>query len=138
MKDIIEKMNLANLFDYGSVIPASDIRTLFGIVMPESGTYQQFKDVELQELQVVGHIREQLLNEGKYIKREGENYRVLLPSENADQVRKMNDSAKRKYNRALKLEHNTPKEARQAKQRTSVMSRLRDLKAREKRNQLYA
>ena len=138
MKDIIEKMNLANLFDYGSVIPASDIRTLFGIVMPESGTYQQFKGVELQELQVVGHIREQLLNEGKYIKREGENYRVLLPSENADQVRKMNDSANRKYNRALKLEHNTPKEARQAKQRTSVMSRLRDLKAREKRNQLYA
>jgi hypothetical protein len=138
MKDIIEQMNLANLFDYGSVIPASDIRTLFGIVMPESGTYQQFKDVELQELQVVGHIREQLLNEGKYIKREGENYRVLLPSENADQVRKMNDSANRKYNRALKLEHNTPKEARQAKQRTSVMSRLRDLKAREKRNQLYA
>ena len=138
MKGIIEQMNLANLFDYGSVIPSSDIRTLFGIVMPESGTYQQFKDVELQELQVVGHIREQLLNEGKYIKREGENYRVLLPSENADQVRKMNDSAKRKYNRALKLERNTPKETTQAKQQTSVMSRLRDLKAREKRSQLYA
>lgn len=121
---------------YGSIIPAADIRELAGIIIPERGTFKEFQQAQLDELQFVSTIRDHLLNKGMYLKREGEQYRVLLPSENAQQVKRMNESASRKYKRALLLEKLTPKESSEPKQNTSALSRLRDIASRTTRQNL--
>lgn len=125
-----------NSLTYGSIIPAADIRELAGVVIPERGTFKEFQQAQLDELQFVSAIRDHLLNQGMYLKREGEQYRVLLPSENAQQVKKMNESANRKYKRALLLEKLTPKESSEPKQNSSVFSKLRDITTRTTRQQL--
>jgi hypothetical protein len=99
------------LLDYGSVFSADIIRSVAGVSIPEKGTFKQFQDAQLAELQAVTAVRDELLKDGKYLKKDGENYRILLPSENAEQVRKMNDSADRKYKRAILLQKMTPKNA---------------------------
>lgn len=130
MEDFIKSLT------YGSIIPASDIRELAGIIIPERGTFKEFQQAQLDELQFVSTIRDHLLNQGMYLKREGEQYRVLLPSENAQPVKRMNESASRKYKRALLLEKLTPKESSEPKQNSSVISRLRDITTRTTRQQL--
>lgn len=130
MEDFIKSLT------YGSIIPASDIRELAGIIIPERGTFKEFQQAQLDELQFVSTIRDHLLNQGMYLKREGKQYRVLLPSENAQQVERMNESASRKYKRALLLEKLTPKESSEPKQNSSVISRLRDITTRTTRQQL--
>lgn len=130
MEDFIKSLT------YGSIIPASDIRELAGIIIPERGTFKEFQQAQLDELQLVSTIRDHLLNQGMYLKREGEQYRVLLPSENAQQVKRMNESASRKYKRALLLEKLTPKESGEPKQNSSITSRLRDITKRTTRQQL--
>lgn len=130
MEDFIKSLT------YGSIIPADDIRELAGIVIPERGTFKEFQQAQLDELQFVSTIRDHLLNQGMYLKREGEQYRVLLPSENAQQVKRMNESASRKYKRALLLEKLTPKESGEPKQNSSIISRLRDITKRTTRQQL--
>ncbi len=130
MEDFIKSLT------YGSIIPASDIRELAGIIIPERGTFKEFQQAQLDELQFVSTVRDHLLNQGMYLKREGEQYRVLLPSENAQQVKRMNESASRKYKRALLLERLTPKESSEPKQNSSVISRLRDITTRTTRQQL--
>ena len=123
---------------FGSIFTAESIREMAGITMPTTGTYKEFQEAELKELQVIGAIRDLLLNKGMYLKREGENYRVLLPSENADQIKRMNASASRKYKRALLLEKNTPKQAEAHRKITSTASRIRDIANREKLQRIYA
>lgn len=130
MEDFIKSLT------YGSIIPAADIREFAGIVIPERGTFKEFQQAQLDELQFVSTIRDHLLNKGMYLKREGEQYRVLLPSENAQQVKRMNESASRKYKRALLLEKLTPKESSEPKQNTSTLSRLRDIASRTTRQNL--
>lgn len=130
MEDFIKSLT------YGSIIPAANIRELAGIIIPERGTFKEFQQAQLDELQFVSTIRDHLLNQGMYLKREGEQYRVLLPSENAQQVKRMNESASRKYKRALLLEKLTPKESVEPKQNTSTLSRLRDIASRTTRQNL--
>jgi len=49
-----------------------------------------------------------MLGEGKYLKQDKLVYRVLLPSENASQIRAYEQSANRKLQRAHTLSKNTP------------------------------
>jgi len=108
MNDIYTWMLEHDFFEYGRVIEAKDFRELFGIVLPEVGTYKDFKEVELKELQCVGFCRDKLLKQGKYLTQDKDTYRVLLPSENKTQVESYMTSADRKLKRAILLSKNTP------------------------------
>jgi len=121
-KDIFKIMQENKLFDYGNIIKQSEIHDIFSIKVPDVGTFKDFQDVQLLELGCIGFIREQLIKEGKYIKKEGTNYRVLLPSENAKQADEMYNQAKRKYTRADKLISCMPKELRENKASVSHSS----------------
>ena len=99
----------ANGFDqYGAVMEESELMKYLDLEMPETGTWHDFQRIRTAMLNPVDHIRNTLINEGKYLRKEGEFYRVLLPSENAGQVRSYEDSASRKLSRAEKLRTNTP------------------------------
>ena len=108
---IIEEMRALGFFEYGTVVECKRYREFFGIVYPESGTKKEFDTLQLEELSHIDFIRNQLLNEGKYIKRDGECYRILLPSENESQVRSYMENADGKLKKAIKLAKNTPKVA---------------------------
>ena len=96
---------------FGSVIPVQIIHESLGIVYPETGTREDFKTLELYELNVTDHIRRLLLKRGMYLEKSGSAYRILLPSENANKVAKMMNAADRKLRRASTLLKNTPVEA---------------------------
>lgn len=99
----------ANGFDqYGAVMEESELMAYLELKVPETGTWYEFQRIRTAMLDPVDHIRNTLLNEGKYLRKEREVYRVLLPSENAGQVRNYEDSASRKLHRAEKLRANTP------------------------------
>ena len=72
------------------------------------GTYDEFKEMEIEEMACSGFLRDMLLDEGKYFKSEGKGYRILLPSENAQQVMTYMRHADSKLRRGLKLNKNTP------------------------------
>lgn len=96
---------------FGSVIPVQIIHDSLGIVYPETGTREDFKTLELYELNATDHIRFALLKRGMYFQKDGTAYRILLPSENAKKVSNMMNAADRKLRRASTLLKNTPVEA---------------------------
>ena len=57
-------------------------------------------------------VRVYLLKKGRYFKQEGDGYRVLLPSENAEQVKRYMRTADQKLKRALLFDKNTPTDVR--------------------------
>lgn len=91
------------LTDYGQVILGEDVRAVLGIKIPRLGTQKQFRDLALAELTAIDYCRNVLLGKGKYLTRRGDDYRILLPSENAQQVNTYMSQADRKLKRALKL-----------------------------------
>lgn len=106
--ELLQAMREAGLTDYGSVIPASDIRKMLNLTMPRFGSKQEFDRVALVELAAIGYVRNHLLDEGKYIAAEGDSYRILLPSENAKQVEAYLEASNRKRRRGLRLLKSTP------------------------------
>jgi len=107
-RDVIEKMREYGWLDFGAVTPAQRIRAMFGIKYPEVASKEEFDKLALEELGCVDFVRNQLLNEGKYLKHENGHYRVLLPSENEEQVRRYMENADSKLKRGIKLARNTP------------------------------
>ena len=110
MCDLYEALNERGLLDYGSVIPAGLIMEIAGIEPPKYGSWSDFQKLELQMLTLTGALRDTLLGEGKYLRGEKGDYRILLPSENLAQARSMVTSGDAKYRRAKKLLDNTPGE----------------------------
>ena len=109
--DIYTELKDAGHFEYGSVIERQFLRASFGIDEIDYPAMQnEIDNQSLQELGVTDYIRNQLLNEGKYLKGERKTYRVLLPSENAGQVMSYMTSADNKLKRGIKLNKNTPTE----------------------------
>jgi hypothetical protein len=96
------------LDDYGSVILTEKVRDVLGLEYPEVGTKKEFDALALAELSAVDYVRNALLNEGKYFASSNGNYRVLLPSENAQQIESYMSGADRKLHRALKLARSAP------------------------------
>jgi hypothetical protein len=111
-KSLYESLSDMGLLGYGSVIPADIVRKLIGISLPITGTRAQFAELVLLEFGPVAILRDQLLDEGKYLKKDGDSYRILMPSENAERIQKYNDAAVRKLQRATRLRKHTPKEHR--------------------------
>ena len=96
------------LFEYGAYISGAEFRNLCDIEEIEVGHRSDFDSQSLKELGFADKVRNRLLNEGKYFKQERDNYRVLLPSENAAQVMSYMNSADNKLKRGIKLNKNTP------------------------------
>ena len=108
---IYEQLDDLGLLEYGSVIDGDLVRGMAGISCPEVGTRQDFEAAQLEELAIVDAIRKELLKQGKYLKADRSNYRILTPSENAAQVESYMRSADAKLKRAITLSKNTPKDA---------------------------
>ena len=107
-KELYHALKTRGMLDYGSVIPGELVRELLGISYPEVGTKKDFDEVALVELAAVDYVRNILLGEGKYLAGQGDDYRVLLPSENKQQIERYMASADRKLRRAGKLSRSTP------------------------------
>lgn len=107
-RDFLDYLARQGLTEFGSVIEQSLVHELLGIELPDVGTQRQFRDAALTELAAVDYCRNALLNEGKYIGSIPSGYRILLPSENAEQVETYISQADKKLSRALKLSRNTP------------------------------
>ena len=120
--EIFEHLINAGSLEYGATFTAELLRNLAGIKMPETGTYVDFRNATLEELQIANFIRDELLKDGKYLKQDGDGYRVLLPSENEQQAKRMTASARRKCRRADMLRANTPKDANSEPDTTAAAS----------------
>ncbi len=107
-KDLLHALKQKGLLEYGSVIPGELVRELLDIQYPEYGTREEFEGIALQELGAIDYVRNALLNEGKYLASSRGNYRILLPSENKQQIEAYAAQADRKIRRAIKLSRNTP------------------------------
>ena len=107
-KKLFAFLDEKGLLEYGSVIPVSMVREVADLQYPESGSYKEFKELELRELSIVGWMKDKLLNEGKTIVQRGDSYRIPLASENAYEAERLHAAANRKTARAEKLLRNTP------------------------------
>ncbi len=109
-QEFLASLRDGGFFEYGAVIKATLFRKFCDIEEIEKATRQEFEAQVLQELSFSGMVKDHLLNHGKYFKKTGTSYRVLLPSENADQVLSYMKSADSKLKRGIKLDKNTPVE----------------------------
>lgn len=107
-KELYQMLSDMGKLEYGEYITGVEFRELCGIESITTGTKEQFDSIALEELTYSGMIRDKLLNEGKYFKQTRDGYRVLLPSENQEQVMSYMKSADNKLKRAIKLDKNTP------------------------------
>lgn len=106
--DLLQHLKTLGLLQYGAVIEREVVHAFLGITMPALGTRAEFDAVSLAELSATGAVRDALLREGKYLAATRTGYRVLLPSENKAQIDAYMASARRKLNRAQKLNRTTP------------------------------
>lgn len=108
-KDFFASLQELGLIEYGATIESSLVRELLEIEFPERGTFQQFRAIQLKELNAIDYVRDKLLSQGMYIAGTPTGYRILTPSENQGQIEKYVSSADGKLSRALKLSRNTPR-----------------------------
>lgn len=107
-KELYQALEQRGLTDYGSYITGAMVHDLLGIVFPEVGTKAQYDELTLKVLGAIDYVRNILLSQGKYLRGQGSDYRILLPSENRAQVEQYMAQADRKLRRAGKLSRNTP------------------------------
>lgn len=109
-REIMEALESEGLLEYGSFITGEKIREISGIDLPEFGSMEDFKSSALRELSITDYIRGQLIKKGRYLAAVKGDYRVLMPSENDNQVRAYMKSADNKLKRGIRLHDNTPKD----------------------------
>lgn len=107
-KDLLRHLRHAGKIEYGTVVLASEVRSVLGLDYPEIASKQTFDRLALQELAAVDYVRNVLLGEGMYFGQSQGDYRIFLPSENAKQIRRYTENADAKLKRALKLWRNAP------------------------------
>lgn len=105
---LYEELGERELLEYGVFIPSTIIHQIMGIEIPELATKEEFNRLALEELKVTGDVRWNLLEEGKYLKQTKGGYRILLLSENRDQIESYMDAAVQKNRKAMKLLRNSP------------------------------
>lgn len=103
-----EELSKRGLLDYGCAIPSSTINEIMQIEMPKLATKEEFNRLSLEELQVMGNVRWNMLEQGKYLKQTPDGYRVLLLSENKEQIQRYMTAAIQKNRKAMKLSKNSP------------------------------
>jgi hypothetical protein len=107
-KDLLSLLRAAGLTEYGATFSGDQVRGWLGIEMPHVASKRTFDALALQELSAIDYCRNQLLDEGKYLRTDGTGYRILLPSENMVQIEAYHKAASRKLKRAQKLVRTTP------------------------------
>jgi hypothetical protein len=107
-RSLYDALQADGLLEYGSHISGELVRRIVGLEMPELGRKEDFDAVALAELSAIDQVREILLGEGKYIIGTRDGYRILLPSENRDQIDRYLGHAQNKIRRARKLERCSP------------------------------
>lgn len=107
-KDLFTILKEGGYLVYGGAFTGKKVQFELGIEIPNVGTKTTFDNLALVELSAIGYVRNELLKQGMYLKKDGDDYRILLPSQNAEQVRNFLNSADRKLLRALKLSKNNP------------------------------
>ena len=144
-KDLFSMLKDRGHLVYGGAFSGELVQEKLGINIPETEarvllsntTLAEIKDMlanlTLIELAAIGYIKDELLKQGMALVSRGGDYRILLPSENAKQIRNYQSSASRKLLRALKLIKNSPdktvehdkKEVRLVMQRASIREDMR-------------
>lgn len=107
-KDLMQHLRATNKTEFGTVIMAAEVRAVIGLDYPDTASKRVFDGLALMELAAIDYCRNVLLGEGKYIGQHQGNYRILLPGENAEQVKRYMKGADKKLGRALKLWDNSP------------------------------
>lgn len=116
-KDLLTTLRENSLLEYGATFTGADVRDILGIDTPDlSGmsfdtARRVMSRISLAEMAATDYVRAHLLNEGKYLKSVNGDYRVLMPSENENQVQIYIESATGKLLRGGKLLRNTPADA---------------------------
>lgn len=117
--DLIDELLAKGVFDYGATIKVDALMAMFGAQVSEDDDLEGFSvsDIRAQikadsvvELSVSGRVRERLLDEGRYLGKVGDYYRVYLPSENANKAAGYLASSAKKAARASRLLASTPVE----------------------------
>lgn len=120
MRGLLAGLEERNLTEYGSIIEATLVHELLGIEIPSYAAKSVYDQLSMMELAAIDYCRSALINNGKYLAGTPSGYRVLLPSENKNQINNYMASADRKLSRALKLNRNTPSEANLANDNTET------------------
>lgn len=124
-KDLLDWFRANGFDDYGAIISRDEVLEFLGVEVPEIGTRQDFQRADTEELNAMSVVRDTLLREGKYVKQDGNFYRVLLPSQNAEQIRSYMSVADRKLRRAMTLSQATPVEHKDLHDTTDVRLRMK-------------
>jgi hypothetical protein len=119
-RGLLESLEGMGLTEYGCVIEAKLVHELLGIEQPPVAAKAVYDRLAMTELAAIDYCRSVLLSQGRYLQGTASGYRVLLPSENKQQVNAYMSSADRKLNRALKLSRNTPGEPAASADQTEV------------------
>lgn len=108
----LDNMIDSGAFSYGDVIDRDEFLSTFGVKrlgdtelcdLTPLQMREHFKSEDLEELAVVDRVRTKLLSIGRYFKKENNNYRVCLPSENASIADSYMKQAQRKIGKGRKL-----------------------------------
>ncbi len=118
-KDLYAHLVEYDYIQFGTVIPVSVVRGALGLVYPETASKKEFDQLALTELAAVDYVRNILLGQGMYLTQDRGDYRILFASENAHQVSLYMQSAKKKLDRAQKLNNSTPRDALPANDQTA-------------------
>ena len=118
--NILEKHK--SKFEYGEVMNEAEFREIFNVVVTSNNEFtalakhltkeqikKQISDEILLELSVSGIVKDILHSQGKHLIKQGNIYRVALPSENELIASKYRSKASRAILKARKLTENTPK-----------------------------
>lgn len=108
--DLFDHLELMGCLSYGGTFTRSMVLDAMDVEIILEGTREDFQEMDLAELEAVGYIRNVLINQGKWVVRKGETYRVLMPSENEGQIRAFSQRGDRAYLKATKLAKSTPPE----------------------------
>lgn len=103
-----DELEARGLLSYGNHIPSRIIHGIMQVEIPKLATKQEFDRLSLEELKVMGNVRWNLIENGKYLKQVQGGYRILLLSENREQVERYMTAAIQKNKLAMKLLKNSP------------------------------
>jgi hypothetical protein len=122
---------------YGDRFPISLVHSALGILVPKVGSRRDFERIALIELAAIDYVKNRLVDEGKWLTRQGSEYYIPLPSENAHFIDNMLASAQRKLKRARRLRSNTQAEEATTDQTASKILMIEDsVKSARKRRDL--
>lgn len=129
---LYETLHDSGELEYGSTVKRARVLEIMGIEEVKFGTQKDFQAQELAELKGVGYIRSILINQGKWIIRKSDTYRVLQPSENEGQIESFARSGNNAYNKAMKLSKSTPPEYMRENDQTAAKIQMRQKAAKDK------